>query len=60
MVVLMDSDQPLAGLSTTQRPVSDSEDQILRDDDDSNEEAEDEGLDWTMVLNGYDLFFPLV
>lgn len=50
----MDSDQP--GLSTTQRPVSDNDDQIPRDDDDNNEEAEDEGLDWTMILNGYGLF----
>ena len=51
----MDSDQP-GLLSTTQPPVSDNDDQIPRDDDDSNEEAEDEGLDWTMVLNGYGLF----
>lgn len=50
----MDSDLP--GLSTTQRPVSDNDDQIPRDDDDNNEEAEDEGLDWTMILNGYGLF----
>ncbi|KAF8694689.1 hypothetical protein AX14_001939 [Amanita brunnescens Koide BX004] len=47
----MDSDQPDS--STTQQPVIDSEDRIPRDverDDDNDEEAEDEGLDWTKVL----------